>query len=95
MGRPASNVRPAREERRTSADEPIVGNKLEQYNVVITTFQTVASEHGAYETAVPQQLEASDSDDSSSKSSRRGEKNKAKKASHALFDVKWLRIVIG
>lgn len=69
--------------------------------MVITTFQTVASEHKAYldsgaaEKATQKKI-ASDSDsDSDSFAKKTLRKGKKGKAMTALFDVKWLRIVVG
>lgn len=52
----------------------IVGQKLDKFDVVITTYQTLASEH------------AKDKADSDSDNSKQG---------GALFERKWLRIVLG
>lgn len=69
------------------------GKILEQFDVVITTFQTLASEHGAYETA--SKTDSSDSDAGEKETRQRKPKGRSPKSSHALFSVKWLRIVIG
>ena len=66
--------------------------------MIITTFQTVASEFGAHETSSKQL--SSDSESESPDGKRFGSKTlkkgpKGKKTAHALFEVKWLRIVIG
>jgi len=62
--------------------------------VVITTFQTLASEHGA--TSDMETLtDSDDSDGSDSFIARPKKKAAAKKAACPLFDVKWLRVVIG
>jgi SNF2 family DNA or RNA helicase len=55
---------------------------------VITTFQTVASEYSAYES-----VGKPESDDSDSEFARKTLK-KGKKSPQALFEVKWLRIVV-
>ena len=70
---------------------------LEGYDVVITTFQTVASEHSAHEhRAKPAQVDSDslDSDSDTVKPKRRVVKGK-KQPPSALFDVKWLRVVVG
>jgi hypothetical protein len=66
---------------------------LEGYDIVITTFQTVASEFGVYEPTVkPSKPESdSDSDEFSKKVVRKG----GQKGIQSLFDVKWLRVVVG
>lgn len=70
----------------------------------ITTFQTLASEHGAFETSRQKTLDASESESGSESDGQRIGKTvakpkvkaKAKKqAPSALFEVKWLRVVIG
>lgn len=69
-----------------------VGKTLEQYDVVITTFQTLASEFGTTDSASKKALDDSDSENDA----RFGSKTlKGKKGGRALFDVKWLRIVVG
>ena len=69
--------------------------------MVITTFQTVASEHKAYIDSAPVQKKItkkiesesdSESDSFAKKTLKRGKKGKAMTA---LFDCKWLRIVVG
>lgn len=79
-----------------------MGKILEEYDVVITTFQTVASEHSNHEhlrqpTVRDASPDSDDSDESSvfKKITKKPVKGKAKKASSALFEVKWLRIVVG
>ncbi|RSH87961.1 uncharacterized protein EHS24_000484 [Apiotrichum porosum] len=78
---------------------------LEKFDVVITTFQVLSSEFGSLEKSIQANANAvSDSDDSDSDSDsppRKGKgkgkgKKKATKAVRraALFDVKWLRVVI-
>jgi SNF2 family DNA or RNA helicase len=74
------------------ADGP-VGKTLEKYDVVITTYQTLASEFG--NPAGGNTLTAADSDDDDTESSGPARKPKAKAAGRALFDVKWLRVVLG
>ncbi|WVR06061.1 hypothetical protein IAU60_003089 [Kwoniella sp. DSM 27419] len=70
------------------------GKTLEKYDVVITTFQTVASEFGVAETAAQRRKDGDDSD-SDIETGRKGAKaKKTKKAACPLFDVKWLRIVV-
>ncbi|KAK4687668.1 hypothetical protein P7C73_g2453, partial [Tremellales sp. Uapishka_1] len=75
-----------------------LGQKLETYDVVITTFQTVASECTAHETNTKLVESNSDSDsDASLKIGRKAlkGKSKAKKGpGSALFQVRWLRIVV-
>ncbi|KAJ9105493.1 hypothetical protein QFC21_001864 [Naganishia friedmannii] len=81
--------------------------KLEKFDVVITTFQTLASEHGAKTSFAASrssdktgQLSTSDSDSDSDRFGKtlKGPPTKkgAKKVggASALFGVKWLRIVI-
>lgn len=87
---------------RVTADYGLVGKILEEYDVVITTFQTVASEHSNHEhlrqpTVRDASPDSDDSDESSvfKKITKKPVKGKAKKASSALFEVKWLRIVVG
>jgi len=74
--------------------EIVAGKVLEKYDVVITTFQTLASEFKVYE---DRGKVAMDSDSSESETfGRKTLKSKKKAASpHAIFDVKWLRVVIG
>ncbi|ORY23357.1 SNF2 family N-terminal domain-domain-containing protein [Naematelia encephala] len=68
---------------------------LEHYDIVITTFQTLASEFNAYEKTNSKQAQ-SDSDSGSGEDFGRRtlKKGKGKKSASALFDVKWLRVVI-
>lgn len=71
------------------------GKVLEKYDVVITTFQTLASEFKVYE---ERGKSAVDSDSSESETFGRKtlkSKKKAKATPSAIFDVKWLRVVIG
>ncbi|WWC58824.1 uncharacterized protein I303_101368 [Kwoniella dejecticola CBS 10117] len=71
------------------------GKTLEKFDVIITTFQTVASEFGMYETAAQTRLEELDSDsDVDTGRKGAGKAKKAKKAACPLFDVKWLRVVV-
>jgi hypothetical protein len=74
-----------------------VGKLLQKYDVVITTFQTLASEHGAKITTRTLTDDDSDqvSSDSDSAPSKPKKKVATKKTACPLFDVKWLRIVIG
>ncbi|GFZ45489.1 Hydrolase acting on acid anhydrides to facilitate cellular and subcellular movement [Saitozyma sp. JCM 24511] len=69
-----------------------IGKTLEKYDVVITTYQTLASEFG--NPAGANTLTAADSDDDDTEPSGRARKPKAKAAGRALFDVKWLRVVL-
>lgn len=75
--------------------------KLEQAHVVITSYTTVASEHGTYsggknEGKGSKKKQAnSDSDSDSSSVGRSLKKGRAKKAKDALFRVSWWRIVLG
>jgi SNF2 family DNA or RNA helicase len=71
----------------------LVGQTLERYDVVITTYQTLASEFG--NPAGANSRAAADSDGDDTESSERVRKPKAKVAGRALFDVKWLRVVLG
>ena len=77
----------------------IAGKTLEDYDVVITTFQTVASEYAAFKGPEFESQAAPESDGESDDSFVRKIKKKSaakkKKAPHALFDVKWLRVVVG
>ncbi|WVQ61960.1 uncharacterized protein L199_000093 [Kwoniella botswanensis] len=71
------------------------GKTLEKFDVVITTFQTVASEFAVHETAAQKRLEEVDSDsdvDTGRKGAGKGKKTK--KAGCPLFEVKWLRVVV-
>ena len=62
--------------------------------MVITTFQTLASEHKTHAESSKPPSDDSDSDsDSFGKKTLRKKKGKASPA--ALFGVKWLRVVIG
>ncbi|KAK1925490.1 SNF2 family N-terminal domain-containing protein [Papiliotrema laurentii] len=68
---------------------------LQGYDVVITTFQTLASEHKAFSEAAKEDTESEDSD--SDTGVRKTLKKKAKKKNTpncAIFGVKWLRVVI-
>jgi hypothetical protein len=73
----------------------LVAKALEKYDVVITTFQTLASEHGAYAPKPKPESSSSSSDDDVPLS------RPIKKAVHKkgpgspLFQIKWLRVVIG
>ncbi|WVQ82473.1 hypothetical protein IAT38_004602 [Cryptococcus sp. DSM 104549] len=68
---------------------------LESYDVVITTFQTLSSEFGAYELKRQKRLDEGDSDeDDALETGRKKGGKKQKAAATALFDVKWLRIVV-
>jgi hypothetical protein len=71
-----------------------VAKTLEQYDVVVTTFQTVASEYNTHQTTIkPVEV---DSDDSSDKDfGRKTLKKKSTKPLNALFEVKWHRVVVG
>nr|XP_019049476.1 hypothetical protein I302_03265 [Kwoniella bestiolae CBS 10118]OCF28406.1 hypothetical protein I302_03265 [Kwoniella bestiolae CBS 10118] len=71
------------------------GKTLEKFDVVITTFQTVASEFAVHETAAQKRLEEVDSD-SDVETGRKGagKGKKSKKAGCPLFEVKWLRVVV-
>jgi SNF2 family DNA or RNA helicase len=69
------------------------GKTLEKFDLVITTFQTLASEFKTYEEG--NKVNVSDDDSDSDSVAKKITKKKGKKASHALFDVKWLRVVIG
>lgn len=69
------------------------GKTLEKFDLVITTFQTLASEFKTYEET--NKVNVSDEDSDSDSVAKKIVKKKGKKASHALFDVKWLRVVIG
>lgn len=70
----------------------VAGKTLEGFDVVITTFQTLASEFGVWETKGQKRL-----DDESDEEVPAGRKKAPKKKAtmSALFDVKWLRIVVG
>ncbi|WWC86455.1 uncharacterized protein L201_001332 [Kwoniella dendrophila CBS 6074] len=71
------------------------GKTLEKFDVVITTFQTVASEFQTHETSAQKRLDNDDSD-SDVETGRKGagKGKKTKQAGSPLFDVKWLRIVV-
>ncbi|WWC66176.1 uncharacterized protein I206_100077 [Kwoniella pini CBS 10737] len=71
------------------------GKTLEKFDVIITTFQTVASEFGVFETTAQKRLDEGDSD-SDVETGRKGagKAKKAKKAACPLFEVKWLRVVV-
>ncbi|ODO05828.1 hypothetical protein I350_04889 [Cryptococcus amylolentus CBS 6273] len=72
-----------------------LGKTLEGYDVVITTFATVSSEFGIYEKEMQSRLDDqldSDSDDVAPKGRKKAVKKKATMS--ALFQVKWLRIVV-
>lgn len=75
-----------------------LGAKLAKYDVVITTFQTLASEHAKYVKAKEAKLDEGGEGFGSSEDEDVGKakvgRGKAKET-HALFDVKWLRVVIG
>ena len=77
----------------------VAGKTLEDYDVIITTFQTVASEYAAFKgpevTAQPTIESDGESDDSFFQKIKKKSAAKKKKAPHALFDVKWLRVVVG
>lgn len=70
----------------------VAGKTLEGFDVVITTFQTLASEFGVWETKGQKKM-----DDESDEEVLAGRKKAPKKKAtmSALFDVKWLRIVVG
>ncbi|WWD17666.1 hypothetical protein CI109_102107 [Kwoniella shandongensis] len=74
---------------------PKSGKTLENFDVVITTFQTVASEFGVHSTRTQKQLDEldSDSDVEVGRKTLKGKKGK-QPAGAPLFDVKWLRIVV-
>lgn len=75
-----------------------VGAKLAKFDIVITTFQTLASEHGKYikvKADTQQKLEEMDSSDEEEERTKKTKGKVAAKDSHALFEVKWLRVVIG
>ncbi|WRT64369.1 uncharacterized protein IL334_001301 [Kwoniella shivajii] len=71
------------------------GKMLEKFDVVITTFQTVASEYGTHETVAQRRVDDGDSD-SDVEIGRKGagKGKKAKKPTCPLFEVKWLRVVV-
>ncbi|ORX33465.1 SNF2 family N-terminal domain-domain-containing protein, partial [Kockovaella imperatae] len=75
------------------------GKTLQGFDVVITTFQTVASEYTSYKMEGSTQPHKQPSDDQLSSDDSLAEKLKKKKmpkkkGSHAVFDVKWLRVVV-
>ncbi|WVQ97656.1 hypothetical protein IAU59_004770 [Kwoniella sp. CBS 9459] len=70
------------------------GKTLEKFDVIITTFQTLASEFGVYETAAQKRLDADSDSDVDTGRKGAGAKKKNKQAACALFEVKWLRVVI-
>ncbi|KAK8866127.1 hypothetical protein IAR55_001278 [Kwoniella newhampshirensis] len=70
------------------------GKTLEKFDVVITTFQTVASEFGVYETRVQRQIDELDSGSDIEIGRKTLKGKKGKQSASALFDVKWLRIVV-
>ena len=70
------------------------GKTLENYDLVITTFQTLASEHKAYEVAG--QAQSDDEFDSDGELIQKTKaKKKAKAPQTAIYSVKWFRVVIG
>ena len=74
------------------------GKALEQFDIIITTFQTLASEFDAYTKSAKPEMSDSDSDATTGPrfgSETLKKRAKAKTAGHALFDVKWLRVVLG
>lgn len=62
--------------------------------MVITTFSTLSSEHGAFQKSGGGAATQSDSDDSDSRGKTK-RKGKAKQPHQALFEVNWLRVIIG
>lgn len=73
-----------------------LGAKLAKFDVVVTTFQTLASEHAKYEKAQEAKLNLAEEGFDSSDEEPVVKKGRGKaKETHALFDVKWLRVVIG
>ena len=78
-----------------------LGAKLAKFDIVITTFQTLASEHGRYvkvkedKQQAQQKLGELDSSDEEEERTKKSKSKLAAKDSHALFEVKWLRVVIG
>lgn len=72
-----------------------MGKVLQRYDVVITTFNTLASEHGATSNKKSPTESDDDSSDSDSVIAKPKKKAVAKKAASPLFEVKWLRVVIG
>lgn len=68
------------------------GKTLEGFDVVITTFQTLASEFGVWETKGQKRLDDDESDEEVPAGRKKAPKKKATMS--ALFEVKWLRIVI-
>jgi len=68
------------------------GKTLRTFDVVITTFQVLASEFGVFGEKNKPESNDEDSDDGLTKKLKKGAN---KKAGHALFDVKWFRVVIG
>lgn len=79
--------------RSCSCSDHVAGKTLEQYDVVITTYQTLASEHGAHAAKPASRHDSESSDDESHVSQRKGQAKKP--ASQALYDVRWHRIVVG
>lgn len=77
-----------------STDSDCAASKtLEQYDVIITTYQTLASEHGAH-AAKTAERQDSDSSDAEPLVSQRKTQSK-KPAPQALYGVRWHRIVVG
>ncbi|OCF42130.1 hypothetical protein I317_04101 [Kwoniella heveanensis CBS 569] len=70
------------------------GKTLEKFDVIITTFQTVASEFGIHETAAQKRLDNESDSDVETGRKGVGAKKKKKQAACPLFEVKWLRVVI-
>lgn len=75
--------------------------ELLKYDVVITTFQVLASEYGVHENgpknvaAILAENSSEDSDDDAVQKRRMKLKKAAAARATPLFDVKWLRVVIG
>ncbi|WVF70244.1 hypothetical protein IAT40_005033 [Kwoniella sp. CBS 6097] len=70
------------------------GKTLEKFDVVITTFQTLASEFGVSETVAQKRLDNESDSDVETGRKGVGAKKKKKQAACPLFEVKWLRVVI-
>ncbi|EIW72382.1 hypothetical protein TREMEDRAFT_70705 [Tremella mesenterica DSM 1558] len=70
------------------------GKILESFDVVITTFQTLAAEHGNFlRTSQPSVVDSdSDSDRSIGPGRRTAKKSSKKSATSPLFETKWLRV---
>lgn len=72
-----------------------LGAKLAKYDIIVTTFQTLASEHGKFVKFKTDTQKKLDEMDSSEEEERTKAKKILAKDAHPLFERKWLRVVIG